>query len=1237
MNVKCNLIREQITDLFNHVLRDEDKAAVQKHISECKECADYYKVLKQQDQLLDDYIDSLEADMPHRMQRALAAIGNTGNAAGSGDSAKNIKIVKRISIGIAAAAAVIIAVLGYVYFAGGLNQKEQAKPSPVVKEDGIQKESVIEEHPENSGEPNINQQKEQIAAMLADNDVAGLVDLLSSGDKTVMVLAAEALKKIGDASVLAKLEEINKMIPADAAYNPFAEAIAAITKRLELEKEKEEAVEDQTEQPQENSSDTSEEDEVGDVDNTEEGVFGLKVIALETKQAIVGAKINLSMNDNRKAEAVTDKYGRCAFEYGSDNVPSYFKVKIKADGYVPKQLSYRQNRGDEIPLNYRLELEKGTAIGGFVLTEDKQPIDGAKVEIRIYDYNNAIESVDTSNMFATSDAEGKWSCDQMPSSMFEVYVTPEHDDYVRVSRFSSTLPVESLRAQSAVVYMRPPFTVSGTVVDLDGSPVEGAKIITGDSRYSSDKRELRTDSEGKFAIEKCQPGQLVLTIIAEGFAQDMKELQVDSSLGEIEWVLEPGYEVKVRVVDSAGIVLEGAKVSGDDWRQLTSYSDRARNIQLSAKTDSRGLAVLRDAPCDSVFYDISKSSYSTISGFEMQPADEIYEVVLYKAGKITGRVYDAETGETVNKCKVTEGIHWRNSQKPTWQTHSVSKISNGRYEQKMYYQIEGFAVKVEADGYAPAETPTFYNEGVDIEYDIALHRPTEEQLTEGFVFLPDGEPASGTQIGISRGHYFMQIKNSMINTARGGITVLKSDDNGKFKMPYTEGEYILVAVHDKGVAEVASTEFAVTGQIQLQKWGKVEGTLYVGSKSGVGHEVNLECKQNNDVSNHYIDYGYLVQVDSNGKFVFNKVRPGNATLSRVVRTSENSRSYANQKYIEVISGETVNVEIGGGGRTIVGKLIIPGYTMDDFDRMWSLRVEGKPVEVDMSNIKLPKINLPERYFVMSEDEKQAWQTEWMKTEEFKECQKQADSQIQNVSQKSYPLVFKSDGSFSTDDVLPGEYVIKGDLYKKGSSDDNENRELIAKVDHSFIVPELEEDAEEEPVDIGVVGPTEESKPENKLKVGDIAPGFEIEGVNGESIKLSDYAGKFVAIEIGGPMMISDYLDKLQYLKDVYDEYAKSGKLEIISVNLSYPSGYNPFAEPMQYLIDQEDIGWVVGFDRLSNILGTSSQIIEDYNAVVYHFEFVLIAPNGRIAAVNVKPEDLMDTVAAAIEGGLIAQ
>jgi hypothetical protein len=1123
----------------------------------------------------------------------------------------------------------VIALAGYMYFAG------QGAEDPRI---AGSETTIVKGHSPSELELLLAAEKLKIEKMFADGDVVGLIAMLSYGQDPSKILAAQALGRIGDASALAKLEELNKLMPAGDTDNPFKLAIAAITERVEIEEETPDpppSDEEVAVAPGDGAVPMVEEYDPGDVDNTEEGVFGLKVVDKATGKGIAASQVKFQIGrqgDRSITDVVTDKWGRIDFEYGEK--PNWVKVFIEKTGYVPMHLYFRtEARGQDIPLNYLLQLEKGTTIAGIVKTKDGQTVKGVNVNVSIHGDYEKVENYTVNKIKCPSGADGKWQCDVIPERVFEVYLAVEHDEYVSTEKYSVHPPMESLRAGTAVVYVRKGITLNGFVGNAEGNPIADATIFKGDSRHSNDKERTKTDAAGKFTFNKLKTGSLILTAKAAGFAQDMKTVEITDAPEEVTFYLTAGKTIKVYVTDVDGNPIKGVRIEGDEWRPYR-YNDRSRNIRLSARTNEDGLAVLKDVPTDEVLYSMYHRQFASLDKFPLSPDQAEHHIELVKRGRITGRVYDAETDETIKVFSQTEGIEWRGQGDVSWQSHRVKKVTTGIYAHSFNYNNRGIAVKIEAEGYLPSETPIYFNEGIDTVYDVAMYKTDEEQVEEGIVYLPDGRPAANMEITVVRKGQYLRVKYGIFSR-ESGVTVLKADSSGRFKLPQIAGDYRLVAMNDDGVADITKELFNQTATLYMQKWGRVEGTVWIGMKPAAGSEVNLNCDFKGNYDGPRVNYEHRVTADDKGKFVFRMVRPGEVQVSRIIKISERSSSYASQKVIDVLPGETTKVDIGGGGRKVIGRFVISGYTFDQIDMQYShFNIRGKVDKIDMSmmeKIEMPKITFPDNFFSMTKEEKMAWSQELMKSQEFQEYQKKVQELSHNNQDvnKSYRVVTKSDGSFVAQDVLPGEYTLSGNAMKKSTGNKYSQENVVAMINFDFTVDDFQEGKEDEPVDIGVVGATKETGA-STLKVGYPAPAFSVKDVNNKTISLSSYAGKFVVLNIGGAMANMEYnKTHLPYLKQAHDTFAGDGNMEIISVYMGWMNtkGENPIIRPLKIFIDKENIGWKIGLALMESPT-EQPKIIRDYAMAMN--ALVLVGPDGRVIDKKVKPEELMDKLSAAM-------
>jgi len=147
--------------------------------------------------------------------------------------------------------------------------------------------------------------------------------------------------------------------------------------------------------------------------------------------------------------------------------------------------------------------------------------------------------------------------------------------------------------------LREGVTLSGTVTDDAGRPVEDATVSLRDSAgrpvflFSF----ATTGSDGRYRVQELTPGAYTVRVEARGYAPASRPVTLTDAPGTLDAVLARGGEVRVRVEDEAGQPVLGARVSLRDadgrtvTRTLSLVSLLEGNLGL---TDARGLATVPD-------------------------------------------------------------------------------------------------------------------------------------------------------------------------------------------------------------------------------------------------------------------------------------------------------------------------------------------------------------------------------------------------------------------------------------------------------------------------------------------------------------------------------------------------------------------------------------------------------------------------------------------------------------------
>jgi len=131
----------------------------------------------------------------------------------------------------------------------------------------------------------------------------------------------------------------------------------------------------------------------------------------------------------------------------------------------------------------------------------------------------------------------------------------------------------------------------------------------------------------------------------------------------------------------------------------------------------------------------------------------------------------------------------------------------------------------------------------------------------------------------------------------------------------------------------------------------------------------------------------------------------------------------------------------------------------------------------------------------------------------------------------------------------------------------------------------------------------------RLKVGDIAPDFEIETVDGQPLKLSDFRGKYVLLDFWATWC-GPCITELPHMKSVYDKFKDSPKFAMISLSADND------VDTAKKCIEENELEWHQGF------IGRSSEVESDYHVSGIPSVF-LVGPNGKVVGKNLRDQAIV--------------
>jgi peroxiredoxin len=912
------------------------------------------------------------------------------------------------------------------------------------------------------------------------------------------------------------------------------------------------------------------------------GVLELRVVNSLTDQPLQGVEIHTQIH-SVTSDLLTDGDGRCFVRIPGQK-PRFVGVWAKKDGYVPVSVSWDQE-GAKVPAEYTLPLEPGTTIGGIIQNEEGKPVAGATVFLLVPGNDNRDAPRPRASLWdhpVKTDEKGRWRCDLLPAKLDDVWIRLSHPDYASDTSYGATPKptMDRLRDRTGVMVLKKGITVAGRVLAADGAPVKGARVSQGTDRWGTHYPDTFTNDNGEFHFANGAAGEMVLTVQARKHAPDLKRVNVSRSMAPVEFRLEPARTIRGRLVDGEGNPVAGAFVAADTWRGC-------RSIEFRVNTGNDGRFEWNDAPSDPVLFDMGGAGFMSVRHKSLAAGDGDATITLLRPLRVKGAVVDAATGKPINTFTVVPGIRFDNQPNPYWQRRDAKPARDGRYELSFAEPRPEHLVRIEAEGYLPAVSRAIKDGEGAVTIDFKLKKG---EGVAGIVLGADDQPRVGVEAALVLPGHSCRIENGRVPD-RSDVVVVETDSDGKFRFPPQEGAYSVVVIGDEGYAFRSQEKLAAEPKVKLEPWGRIEGTVRIGSKPGAGERVHLSIDGSGSGTTPLPYFDYNATADADGRYTIERVPPGDVSVTRSIRLSARSTAYSHGKSIFVKPGETARVDLGGTGRPVAGRLVAPGKSDVDFSRSFS-----------SLSLKLPEINAPKG---LTDEERTAWYKAWSESPEGK---------ARRLASRNYSVKIEGDGRFRIDDVPAGTYDLTISV-QRPLPDNRKGYDVLGTLRHTFTVPEMPGGRSDEMLDLGTL----ELKIHKRIDVGEAAPEFRVETLDGKPLRLADYRGKVVLLDFwrtgSGPS-----IETIRHLKAVHSAFGKDPRFVMIGLCLdASKDGPRRFVETNQ-------IGWVQGFPGASG----AAKLREDFGLLGIPSTW-LIGPDGKVIAKDLQGQNIKNAVAKALD------
>jgi hypothetical protein len=451
--------------------------------------------------------------------------------------------------------------------------------------------------------------------------------------------------------------------------------------------------------------------------------------------------------------------------------------------------------------------------------------------------------------------------------------------------------------------------ITGQVVDLNGNPINGARVYA--TTVLRNSRAAKTDSSGHFSIAADPSDSVPIVTMAKGYSPDFRRLSGPALTQPLRIQLSRGQSLIGRVVDAGGKPISAAGVRLLGWQHTYAYQ-----LAIRTTTDSQGQFTIQDVPLDNAQYTIVAGGFKSNAPF-LKPSSTVQTVTLQPLLTLSGAVVDQTTGKPVRQFSVrqgsqdTGGNYYFNFATPP------EFFVNGHYHFQLadgglppdYTDI----LRVEAPGYLPAISDPLG--GADSLTKNFSLQPAPDIV--GHVLTPDVRPAAQIQVYLEFPGATARFQDWHMRFGSCPATI--TDARGAFRFAPDAGPFEVTAFSYQGFASVLRQRDAGDDlSLKLQPWGTISGRwqLPAGFQGAAVYMSEPSTPNEDSIGAHWIG---SVPLSSDGRFTISGVPrfPGGDVL---VEMWASTATRSEMRRVQLRLSPTGQAEtIAVGGTTAVGR------------------------------------------------------------------------------------------------------------------------------------------------------------------------------------------------------------------------------------------------------------------------------------------------------------------------------
>jgi hypothetical protein len=373
--------------------------------------------------------------------------------------------------------------------------------------------------------------------------------------------------------------------------------------------------------------------------------------------------------------------------------------------------------------------------------------------------------------------------------------------------------------------------------------------------------------------------------------------------------------------------------------------------------------------------------------------------------RVTGRVTDVLTGQPIPAFTVIPVDVFRKD----WLHAERGNAKAGKDGRLDYLATRAdipLRLRIEAPGYRWQTGPEFrVGDDAARTQDFRLQ---PSQPVAGVVLDADGRPAANTEVLLATPTEPADLRDGW------GNHKATTNAAGRFSFPDPGEPFAVLARTDAGYAQA---EFPAgrhdAGTLRLRPWASVRSQFRDGGQPVRGAMIILQPVRIDSLDRPRIDAMMQVVTGPDGRFEFPRVPPGPVAV-RVYLGPWKDEGFRSGPSVplDLRPGEKVELDLGGGGATVSGKVKLTGTVPADLYCTYSLNYLVR---------REPGIAPPPALAGLGFDVRNGWRDTWLKTSE---------GQAYLNTLRHWFVKLAPDGGFRVSGVPPGDYDLAIAVYAK---------------------------------------------------------------------------------------------------------------------------------------------------------------------------------------------------------------